>query len=158
MRSGLKSADRPLYGWRSDPAVPPFADERAVIVFDGDCALCSGSVRFVARNDPSGRFRFVAAASELGQSIYAHLGLDPEDWDSFLLLQGGRAYTRSDASLRVLAGLRRPWPWAANVLSRAPESLRDRVYRLIARKRIHWFGRPTVCAMADPKLVGRVLA
>ena len=39
------------YSYRADKAVPAFPDDRPLIVFDGVCALCSGFVRFVLRQD-----------------------------------------------------------------------------------------------------------
>ncbi|WP_294767065.1 hypothetical protein [uncultured Rhodoferax sp.] len=30
------------YSYRSDARVPPFADDKPIIVFDGHCVLCSG--------------------------------------------------------------------------------------------------------------------
>ena len=33
---------RPPYSYRHDPAVPPFADDKPIIIFDGYCSLCSG--------------------------------------------------------------------------------------------------------------------
>ncbi len=39
-RSGM--IEREPYSWRQDSAVPAFADDRPVIVFDGHCVLCSG--------------------------------------------------------------------------------------------------------------------
>ena len=36
-----------LYSYRADPAVPPFPDDKPLIVFDGVCVLCSGFAKFV---------------------------------------------------------------------------------------------------------------
>jgi hypothetical protein len=40
---------RAPYEYRADPAVPGFADERFVIVFDGKCVLCSSFAQFILR-------------------------------------------------------------------------------------------------------------
>ena len=37
---------RTPYSYRDDPAVPAFPDDKPVIVFDGYCAMCSGSAQF----------------------------------------------------------------------------------------------------------------
>ncbi len=57
---------RAPYDYRSDPAVPRFADDRPIIIFDGKCVLCSWFARFVLRTDRAGRFRLAAAQSPLG--------------------------------------------------------------------------------------------
>ena len=62
------SVMRTPYSYRPDPAVPPFADDRPIIIFDGYCALCSGCGRLRAaprsRRDDTG---CSAAQSPLGQ-------------------------------------------------------------------------------------------
>ncbi|MEK1925368.1 MAG: DCC1-like thiol-disulfide oxidoreductase family protein, partial [Rhizobium giardinii] len=66
---------RPAYSYRSDPAVPAFADDQSIIVFDGECIFCSGWVNFVLRHDKQGRYRFLTAQSPLGEALYRHYGL-----------------------------------------------------------------------------------
>ena len=44
----------PAHSYRHDPDVPAFDDSRALFVFDGVCALCSGGAAFVMRHDPRG--------------------------------------------------------------------------------------------------------
>ena len=96
---------RAPYEYRADPAVPGFADERFVIVFDGKCVLCSSFAQFILRKDHHARFRLLAAQSELGSALYRHLGLDPVSYETYVLLQDGKAYFRSEASIRIVDGL-----------------------------------------------------
>ena len=35
------------FSWRDDPEVPAFPDDHPLIVFDGECVLCSANARFV---------------------------------------------------------------------------------------------------------------
>ncbi len=93
---------KPAHSYRDDAAVPSFPDDRPLIVFDGVCALCSGFVRFVLRHDPGGHFRFVPAQSALGTALYRHYGLDPDNWESNLLIAEGRLYLRSDAAIEIV--------------------------------------------------------
>ena len=44
------------YGYRADPNVPLFPDDKPIIVFDGKCVLCSRRARFVMRRDRDKRF------------------------------------------------------------------------------------------------------
>ena len=39
------------YSYRADKAVPPFADDKPIIIFDGYCVMCSHWENFVLRND-----------------------------------------------------------------------------------------------------------
>lgn len=47
----------------------------ALILFDGECGLCSRLVRFVAARDRAGRFRFVSLQGEAGRRECARLGV-----------------------------------------------------------------------------------
>lgn len=132
------------YSYRFDAAVPPFPDDRPVIVFDGHCVLCCGWAAFVLRHDRLGKFRFVTAQSELGQALYRHWGLDPDDYETNILVESGLPWFRSTGSLRMLAGL--GWPWrAAGILMIVPRPVRDWFYDRLARNRLRWFGRRQNC-------------
>ena len=151
---------RPLrepFSYRHDPSVPPFPDDRPIIVFDGKCVLCSGFARFVVRHDRKQRFRLLPAQTKLGAAIYAHYGLHPTDYETNLLVENGSVWLKSEGSIRMFEGLGFPWSLAtiARVL---PRLLRDRLYDLIARNRIRWFGARAVCLMTIPGHHDRFLA
>ena len=148
---------RPPYSYRDDPAVPRFADDKPVIVFDGLCALCSGSAAFVLRHDAAGSFRLLAAQSPLGRALYAHYGLDPVDYETMILIADGVAYLKSEAAIRIARELGAPWS-LAQVFRVVPRARRDAVYAWVARHRIRWFGARTSCYRPDAKFAGRFLA
>lgn len=145
------------YSYRVDPLVPPFPDDRAVLFYDGVCYLCSGFGRFVIRKDRTGRIRLCQVQSALGQAIYQHYGLDPKEFDSFLILSRGRIFLKSDGfceCMRILGGF---WGWMG-FLRFCPRPLRDRVYELVARNRYRWFGRREACEIPPAADSGRYLA
>lgn len=144
------------YSYRDDPAVPSFPDDRPLILFDGDCVLCSGSARFILRHDRTGRFRLAPVQSPLGQALLAHYGVDPADPSTMLLIEGGQAHQRSDAVLRIAAGLPAPVS-AVSVLRLLPSGWRDAVYLWVAQRRRRFAG-PTWCAMLDKASADRILA
>ena len=144
------------YSWRSDAAVPAFPDEHPLIVFDGDCVLCSANARFVLRHDRRGAFRLTTAQGPLGQALYRHFGLSTCDYETMLVLEEGRLLTDSEAALAIARGL--GWPWrAAGAFRLVPRSLRDGVYRLVARNRFRLFGRRPSCFVPAPGERGRTL-
>ena len=153
----MTAALREPFSYRDDPSVPPFPDDRPIIVFDGKCVLCSGWARFVTKHDRRERFRLLPAQSPLGTAIYTHYGLHPTDYETNLLIEHGRAWFKSEGSIRMFEGLGFPWSLAtiARVL---PRLLRDRLYDLIARNRINWFGARAVCLMTIPGHDDRFLA
>ncbi len=109
--------------------------------------LCNGWVHFLLARDPAGRFRFAAMQSPEGRALLARHGLDPDDPNSFLLIDDGCAWTDSDAIGRVLGELGVGWRMLAAALMILPRGLRDGLYRVIAVNRYRWFGRHDVCLM-----------
>jgi len=145
------------YSYREDPAVPAFPDDRPLVLFDGDCALCSGSARKILKADRAGLFRLAPTQSPLGQALLMHYGVDPQDPATMLLIQDGVARERSDAVLAIAAQLPAPYRWA--IIGRiAPRFIRDRLYDFVARRRRRFPG-PTWCARppAGVDLKDRVL-
>lgn len=128
-----------------------------VIVFDGVCALCSRWVRFLLRFDRQQRYCFAAMQGTHGRALLREHGLDPDDPLSFLLLEDSRAWTDTDAIVRVLVGLGGLWRLAA-VLRAVPRPLRDRAYRALARNRYRWFGRHDSCFLPSAEQARRFLA
>ncbi len=145
-----------VFSYRDDPAVPAFPDDKPLVVFDGLCVLCSASARFVLRHDAAGRYRLTAAQSAVGQALYRHLGLSPDNYDTFLLVEDGRAFVKSDAALRVAGRLGLPWS-LASVLRVLPAPWRDAVYDVVARNRYRIFGRRNVCFLPAAEHADRFL-
>ena len=128
----------------------------AVVLFDGVCNLCNGIVRFVIARDPRRRFRFAALTSPVAATLLQSAGLSSPLPESVVLVEDGRAFTRSDAVLRIARQLTFPW-WVAYGLVVVPRALRDRVYDLVARHRYRWFGRQATCMTPTPELRDRFL-
>jgi predicted DCC family thiol-disulfide oxidoreductase YuxK len=149
---------RAPYDYRNDPELPPFADDRPIIVFDGRCVLCSRFARFVLRTDRADRFRLLAAQSPLGTALYKHFGLDPVGYETYILLEHGKAYFKSEASMRIFAGLGAPWAALAVAGRLVPRSLGDGLYSFVARHRLQWFGARETCYVPDPSQADRFIS
>jgi predicted DCC family thiol-disulfide oxidoreductase YuxK len=122
-----------------------------IVLFDGTCNLCNGSVRFIMEHDKRGRFAFASAQSPEGQKLAARHGFagpTPAEASptpgSMVLLIGDRAYVRSTASLQIARRLDGLWP-ALFALIIIPAALRDAGYRMIAKRRHRWFGTTDQC-------------
>lgn len=127
-----------------------------IVLFDGVCNLCNGSVQFLLKRDREALFRFASLQSETGQKLQAELGMDPQALDSVILVEGDRWYKESDAALRIARSL--PGAWKLLTAFRiVPRPIRDAVYRLIARNRYRWFGKTETCWLPTPELRGRFL-
>jgi len=144
------------YSYRDDQTVPDFKDDKPIIVFDGYCVLCSGFANFVIRHDTSQKLRLLAAQSELGEALYAHFGLKPDDYTTNLLIENGAVRTKSDGTMAMFSYL--GWPWRALSIGRIlPRRLADMVYNLIARNRLIWFGQREICYLPPPAEKDRFL-
>jgi predicted DCC family thiol-disulfide oxidoreductase YuxK len=111
-------------------------------------------VRWLIRRDPAGRFRFATAQSPLGRAIYAHYGIDMQE--TYLLLDEGRVYAKSDGNLRIAPSLGDFYRALAALARLIPRGLRDAVYDVVARHRYRWFGKTDYCALIPAELKERV--
>ena len=127
-----------------------------VLFFDGECAFCSRSVRFVARHDTRCRVWFAPLqgrlAAENGLS-----GLAAETGGTMVLLreEDGALFTRSDALIelaRVLGGI---WHFARLAVL-VPRPVRDAVYQWIADRRHRLAVISDSCPLPDEDLKTRL--
>lgn len=123
----------------------------ATLVFDTDCVLCAGTVRFVLAHEREASLHFMGAWSAEGLALAARHGFTAADLNgTALLVEGGRALTRSDAALAVARHLKAPWRWV-RLFGIVPKPLRDCLYGLVARNRSRLFGRRADCARVPPE-------
>ena len=127
----------------------------ATALLDGECALCNGFARLVARWDGGLRVRLVAQQSEEGARLLARHQL-PRDLSTIATIEyghpeGPRTYLRSTAVLRLARLLDWPAPALAHLLW-VPAAVRDPCYGLVARHRYAVFGRKAACGLPDEAL------
>jgi predicted DCC family thiol-disulfide oxidoreductase YuxK len=142
------------FSYRDDTAVPAFDDDNTLFVFDGICALCSGGVSWLMRLDRHGRINCMSAQSPTGMALYRHYGLVIDE--SYLLISDGEAYTASAGYLK-LASVLGGWWRLSHAARFIPESLRDWIYRLVARHRYRWFGKVEYCSLLTEEQRQRLL-
>jgi len=111
-------------------------DSLNVLYFDGNCALCSGAVRFLERRlHPSRKLRFVGLTSSAGIAEVATMPEKIRKVDSVILLRNGKPYIRSAAAIRSLLHLRQPWPTLFPIFWLVPLPIRDLGYIIVAKLR-----------------------
>jgi predicted DCC family thiol-disulfide oxidoreductase YuxK len=130
--------------------------DHPVLLFDGVCNLCNGSVQFVVDHDPEGTFRFAPLQSETAEDLLAEVGFDDYDFGTVVLVADDEYYTKSEAALRVARELESPWSWLW-LCRFVPGFVRDRVYDLVAEYRYAVFGRKDQCMVPTPELRERFL-
>jgi predicted DCC family thiol-disulfide oxidoreductase YuxK len=127
-----------------------------LVLFDGVCNLCNGTVQFIIKRDPQGRFKFASLQSATGRTQLTRFNLNPDVLYSFIVIDGDRMYERSDAALFVAEHLALPWK-AFTIFKILPRSFRDACYNLIAKNRYRLFGKQDRCMIPTPELKARFL-
>lgn len=116
-----------------------------VLLFDGDCGLCHACVRFLLRQDKTGRLRFAALQSPIVQAFLREQGLPTEDFETLVFVPDWGQRTTGGYLLRTegvlaacaVAGGRAGW---LAKLSIVPRRWRDAAYRALGRSRFRLFG------------------
>jgi predicted DCC family thiol-disulfide oxidoreductase YuxK len=125
-------------------------------LFDGTCAFCERSVVFMAKRDPGGYLRFGASQSPAAEALLRDLGVARASARSIILIEDGRVFLRSTASLRIAARLTFPWS-LLRVLLVIPTPIRDAVYRVVAAIRHRVAGKSNACEIPPPEIRERLI-
>ena len=127
-----------------------------IVLFDGICNICNSSVQFIIKQDKKKRFRFASLQGKFGQEFLKKYDLPADNFNSFILVEEEKIYTRSTGALRMLKHLGGGWSlfYAFIIL---PKFIRDGVYNWIARNRYKWFGKKNECMIPTPDLRTRFL-
>lgn len=130
--------------------------QQPVILFDGVCNLCSSVVQFIIKRDRKDTFRFASLQSDFGNSISQKFDLPVDTFNSFILYQSGKIYTKSMGALLVAKQLSGAWPLLYAFII-VPSFIRDRVYNIVAQNRYKWFGKKEACWIPSPALKNKFL-
>lgn len=128
-----------------------------IVLFDGVCNLCNGWVDFLLKRDSRKYFRFASLQSAFGRDLLARHGLNPDDMNSVVFIQNGRAYRRSSAAVAIMKSMPGAWPVLGWLVWAIPKPLRELAYMIVARYRYAWFGERSTCRLPTPEERGRFL-
>ncbi len=146
--------------WRW-PASRPSRDGRHLVLYDGVCGLCDGSVQLLLRHDRDLVLHFAANQGVTRAEIERRRELPPADATLILLRDYGtpdeRLFERSSAPLEI-ARLVGGWLGALAFFGRlVPRAIRDRAYDFVAKRRFRWFGRLETCRIPSAQTRTRFL-
>jgi predicted DCC family thiol-disulfide oxidoreductase YuxK len=149
------SKDRFTSGMRLAMTV---GSQTPVLIFDGLCGFCDGTVQLLLRVDGHNRLRFAPLQGEFAASVLAQQsGL--QGIDSLILVEPGkhtRSYVKSEALLRIAWHLGGPWH-LFRVFHVVPRPVRDWAYDTFARHRYRFFSRLRSCRIPDAEARSRFL-
>ena len=145
------------YSYRDDASVPAFEDSAPIIIFDGECVLCLSGVQFMLRRDPKGETKFAVFQDALPRALYHHYGLNPDTFDTFMVLVGGKPFVRWRGVCKAAGLLPAPWKWLGAVGRLVPDFIGDAIYDFVQRHRIGWFGARDACFAPHAEIQDRFL-
>ena len=119
-----------------------------IILFDGVCNLCSGSVQFIIKRDREKLFRFASLQSAFGQRQLTKFNLDGNILHSIILIRENQFFERSNAALEISKRLGSGWPLLYG-LKVIPRFIRDGIYNWISNNRYKFFGKKNECWIPD---------
>lgn len=130
--------------------------DHQIIIFDGLCNFCNGSVNFIIARDSPRIFKFAPMQSEIAQELLSKYQLNEIENDTLLLIKREQCFVRTDAILEITKDLNGLW-CLFSVFKIIPSTIRDYLYRLFARNRYNLFGKRTTCIVPSQDVRDRFL-
>ncbi|NRB38634.1 MAG: DUF393 domain-containing protein [Pseudomonadales bacterium] len=91
----------------SSPHLPP--NNKPIMLFDSDCALCNGTVQFVLDYDQAENIQFASLQSPLGQDYLKHFNLPVDDFQSYIVIDEDGAFQKSQAVYKMAYHMGGKW-------------------------------------------------
>ncbi len=127
-----------------------------IVLFDGVCNFCNGSVNFIIERDAGNYFKFAPLQSEIAQKLLDKYQINRAETDSVILIENDTAYTHSTAALRIARKLGGAWSLIYTLIV-VPIFIRDHFYKLFAKNRYRFFGKTDACLMPTPAMRARFI-
>jgi predicted DCC family thiol-disulfide oxidoreductase YuxK len=132
------------------------ANGHGIVLYDGSCLFCHGSMRFIAEHDRASYFRFGAAQDPRAQPLLGAHRLGDITASTIVLIEQDKVYLRSTAALRIARRLGLPWS-LMSVFLIVPRAFRDLVYDIIANLRYRIAGTTDSCQIPSDAIRQRMI-
>jgi predicted DCC family thiol-disulfide oxidoreductase YuxK len=137
-----------------EPQSPPNETSQAwpthLVLYDGSCGFCHGSVKVLVRLDRKRVLRYAPLQGETATQMRVQYPEIPRELESVVLIENGTVHLRSRVVLKCAQHF--AWPWRAlSGLALLPRWLTDFGYRLIAKYRYRIWGRADACQVPTPE-------
>ncbi|MCJ8297391.1 MAG: thiol-disulfide oxidoreductase DCC family protein [Pseudomonadales bacterium] len=127
-----------------------------IIIFDGICNFCNGSVNFIIKRDHQNVFVFTPMQSKAAEELLERHQFEDFGFDTFVLIKDDVCYYRTDAALEIIKDLSGYW-YLLKIFKLLPRSFRDFFYKLLARHRYQLFGKKPQCMIPTPEVKSKFL-
>ncbi len=128
---------------------------KPLVLFDGHCALCHRSVRWLIKHDSKRQLQFLSQEDPQFEILLSEKRLPKPTGESLMLLDHETWYIYSDAVFQTLRYVDSPWNFLA-VGRFVPKLFRNTLYRIIARYRYRILGYYPQCPLPDADLSSRL--
>jgi predicted DCC family thiol-disulfide oxidoreductase YuxK len=115
-----------------------------ILLFDGVCNLCSGSVLFVIKRDAKKQIRYASIQSIKGKMLLKQFHIHEAYLGSLIFIDEGKVYLKSTGALRLCKYLNGFWPILFSLIL-IPTPIRNFFYDWVAKNRYRWFGKNETC-------------
>jgi predicted DCC family thiol-disulfide oxidoreductase YuxK len=127
-----------------------------VVLFDGDCTVCSRAIQFIALRDKKKRFQFAPLQSSKAIELLKDFSINTTQLNSIVVIDGMKIFTHSTAVLEICKNLSGGWRLLyVGVL--LPRIIRDKLYTFVAERRHRIFKKPIHCENILPAVRERML-
>jgi predicted DCC family thiol-disulfide oxidoreductase YuxK/GNAT superfamily N-acetyltransferase len=132
-----------------------------LVLYDGECGVCSRIVRWLLDADRRGVLRFAPLQGATAAALRERFPAIPDDLDSIIYVDRSSGAEdvswRSEAFFRICRLLGGPWSVVAAAAEWLPRSLTDAAYAAFARRRSLFGGPPETCDVPSPMERARFL-
>lgn len=117
--------------------------EEIILYYDGNCGLCNHAVRFIIRHDKNRKITIRPLHSKT-PPICSEVTELAQKHDSVILLYKKTLYINSDVLIQIGRILEKQY-YIFSLLRLIPKSIRDGIYKYIAKNRKRWFKQQNFC-------------
>lgn len=125
-------------------------NQARIILFDGICNLCCSWVQFVIKHDSKAKFRFASIQSKSGRKLLETFEIAYESPETIIFIKDNHCLVESDAVLSILRELDGIWSAFYGFIL-IPKSIRNFIYRFVAKRRYRLFGKRSTCLLPNDK-------
>jgi len=126
-----------------------------IVLFDGECGVCSKSVELLFSIDQSKSIYFAPLQSNIAKEKLTQNGITNPNPNTFYYIDEEVVYSKSSGVLRVLRDTQSLYRWLY-IFRVIPRSIRDFFYDLFAKHR-HRFLQKSACGLPSKELLERFL-
>jgi predicted DCC family thiol-disulfide oxidoreductase YuxK len=128
-----------------------------VVFYDGGCALCHSTIRFIYSEDRDTQMIFSPLQGELIKTLLSEENRTQLP-DSIVVLSDQKLLFKGQAVVSILKSLGGLWLILGYLLNLLPTALLDVFYDFIGSRRIKWFGNAQAqCPIGSPALQSNLI-